>query len=243
MRETNSAPSLPAPVSLGLLAGGLVLAAALAGTRRHDSKSKGRPVVLGLIAGLSAYGISEAFVGSRARRGVHDSAPARSRKGLGRFGDYTVVGRTVTIDRPRNEIYRFWRDFRNLPSFMENVKAVSDLGNGRWKWTIAAPGGFEANVISRVVSDRENELLSWRSTDESDIDTEGHVSFSEAPGGRGTAVEAVVAYKPPGGQLGRLIATLYRREPAVQGRHELKRLKMLMETGEIATARNHREAD
>jgi uncharacterized membrane protein len=76
----------------------------------------------------------------------------------------------------------------------------------------------------------------------SQIDTEGKVLFRDAPGDRGTEVEAIVAYKPPAGELGRWIAKLFQREPAVQGRRELKRLKMLLETGEIATAQNRKSS-
>ncbi|MGE0312192.1 MAG: SRPBCC family protein [Lautropia sp.] len=169
----------------------------------------------------------------------HDSAPGRTAKRR-RFGEYAVVGRTVTIDRPRSELYAFWRDFSNLPTFMENVRAVEKTGTDTSRWTIAAPAGRSVDVETRIVEDRENAFISWRSVAESAIDAEGKITFRDAPGGRGTEVEAIVAYKPPAGELGRWIATLFQREPAMQGRRELKRLKMLMETGEIATAANRR---
>ena len=66
--------------------------------------------------------------------------------------------------------------------------------------------------------------------------------FRDAPAGRGTEIAATIAYRPPAGELGRLLLKLSRREPDIQVRHELKRLKMLLETGEIATADNRRPA-
>ncbi|MBY0345179.1 MAG: hypothetical protein K2Q29_15115, partial [Sphingomonadales bacterium] len=75
-----------------------------------------------------------------------------------------------------------------------------------------------------------------RSTEDSDIDTEGRVTFEDAPGERGTRVSLIIAYKPKGGILGDTVAKLMRRSPELQGRHDLKRFKMLMETGEIATS-------
>lgn len=165
-----------------------------------------------------------------------DSAPGRtSRKGPW-FGKYAVSGRSVTINRPRHELFAFWRDFQNLPTFMESIKKVEPTGEKTAVWTIAAPLGRKVEVETEIVEERPDELIAWRSVSGSEIDTEGRIRFSDAPGGRGTIVTAIVAYKPPVGELGRLIAKLFQREPEVQGRRELKRFKMLMETGEIATS-------
>jgi uncharacterized membrane protein len=199
--------------------------------------------------GLALVGIALAAGGAMAlmraqqerTHGAPDSAPGRTARGTARFGEYAVVGRTVTIDRPRAELYAFWRDFRNLATFMDNVERV-EPGPEADLWTIRAPLGRTVDLITRVVRDEENALIAWRATPESDIDAEGRVTFRDAPGGRGTQVEALIAYKPPAGELGRVVAKLFQREPAVQGRRELKRFKMLMETGEIATSRNRRDA-
>ncbi|MEX2615498.1 MAG: SRPBCC family protein [Alphaproteobacteria bacterium] len=177
--------------------------------------------------------------GARAGR-PPDSAPGRTAR-TDRFGGFAVVGRTVTINRPRSELYRFWRDFNNLPDFMENVESVQIEGD-LTVWTIAAPMNRTVTVKTRIVDERENELIAWRSVEGSEIETEGRVTFREAPNGRGTQTEAIIAYKPPAGELGRIISALFRREPGIQGRHELKRFKMLMETGEVARSENRRKA-
>ena len=96
---------------------------------------------------------------------------------------------------------------------------------------------------TEVTEERDGELIAWRTLRGSDVEAEGRVSFRDAPGGRGTIVEATVAYKPPGGELGRWIARLFGREPDVQGRRELRRFKMLMETGEIATSENRKDGN
>jgi uncharacterized membrane protein len=145
-----------------------------------------------------------------------------------------VTGRTVTINRPRSELYAFWRDFSNLPDFMTNVKSV-EVDGDLTRWTIAGPMGRDVRVETRIVDEREGAQIAWRSTEASDIETEGKVTFRDAPAGRGTEVEAIIAYVPPGGSLGRWIATAFQAEPRLQGRRELKRFKMLMEAGEIAT--------
>jgi uncharacterized membrane protein len=191
-------------------------------------------------AALSVLALTSRQQTQPARR-PPDSAPGRAAR-RNRFGDYVVSGRSVTINAPRERLYAMWRDMTQLPTFMENVRAVRPAADGAWSWTIAAPGGREVNVETRLVEERENEALAWRSTEGSEIDTEGKIMFRDAPGGRGTVVEAIVAYRPPGGTIGHWIAKVFRSDPKAQGRHELKRLKMLVETGEIATAANRKEA-
>ncbi len=192
-----------------------------------------------LVAGLGALAGAAAFVwyeqstrNPRPRRRP-DSAPGRTARQL-RFGRYAVTGRTVTINKPRAELYAFWRDFANLPRFMTHVKAVETEGD-LTRWTIAGPLGRDVRIETRIVDDREGEQIAWRSTDASDIDTEGKVMFRDAPGARGTEVEAIISYVPPAGEIGRWVAKVLQAEPALQARRELKRLKMLMEAGEIAT--------
>ncbi|KGB81555.1 MAG: cyclase [Confluentimicrobium sp.] len=210
--------------------------------KNTPSHSAVRAVAVSVCVGLLAAGAASLWLSSGRNRQDRraDDAPGRTSR-LPRYGDYAVVGKTVTINSPRHELYAFWREFKNLPRFMENVEAVEASGD-TLVWTIRGPAGTSYTLRTRIISDRKDEQIAWRSIDGSDIDTEGKVMFRDAPGGRGTEVEAIIAYVPPGGAAGRAIARLFRREPAVQGRHELKRFKMLMETGEVATANNRKLA-
>lgn len=123
---------------------------------------------------------------------------------------------------------------------MENIVSVEPAGaSGRSRWTILAPLGSQVELETEIVEEREGEMISWRSVGGSDIEAEGKVHFRDAPAGRGTEIEAIIAYKPPAGEAGRLIAKLFGREPNIQTRRDLKRLKMLLETGEIADSRFH----
>ena len=194
-------------------------------------------------AGLMVAAGAGAFLTSRRdkRHVPPDDAPGyTARRG---FGKYDVTGRAVTIRRPRSELFAFWRDFSNLASFMENVVSVQPTGdNGRAVWTIRAPAGRTVEVETEVVREEEGELIAWRSVPGSQIETEGRVTFKDAPGERGTRVSVRVAYKPPAGELGRAVAKLFQREPSVQARHDLKRFAMLMEAGEIATSARRKDA-
>jgi uncharacterized membrane protein len=144
-----------------------------------------------------------------------------------------LVGRTVTIGKPRQELYAVWRDFTRFPEFMDNVRQIEQLDDKRSRWTIEAPMGATVQVITRIVEDVPGETIAWVSEPESQIETDGRVEFADAPPGRGTYVRLLIRYKPPAGALGRVVAKVMQREPNVQARRDLRRFKQLMETGEI----------
>ncbi|WP_165187915.1 SRPBCC family protein [Caulobacter soli] len=149
-----------------------------------------------------------------------------------------LVGRTVTINRPRAELYAFWRDFRNLALFMENVESVTPGEGGRSHWVVKAPAGKTVEWDSILTEEVENDTLAWESAEGADIKNAGRIEFRDAPPGRGTEVTATIVYEPPGGDLGKLIAKLFQKEPKIQARRELRRFKQLMETGEISTTKS-----
>jgi uncharacterized membrane protein len=156
------------------------------------------------------------------------------RRKTGRYEE-GLVGRTVTVNRPREELYREWRDFTRFPRFMENVERVEDLGDGRSRWTIKAPLGSSVELVTRITEDKPGETIAWQSEPDSCIETEGRVDFFDVAPGRGTGVRLTMRYTPPGGLAGRAIAKILQREPNVQARRDLRRFKQLLETGEIAT--------
>ena len=86
-----------------------------------------------------------------------------------------------------------------------------------------------------ILEDRENEFISWASVEGADVDNSGFVRFNKAPGDRGTEVKVVLEYNPPGGALGATVAKIFGEEPEQQIGDDLRRFKMLMEAGEIAT--------
>ncbi len=147
-----------------------------------------------------------------------------------------VTGKTVTINRPRQEIYDFWRDFSNLPHVMDNVVSIEKLDDRRSHWTVKAPGGGTVSWTSLVTDDRPGELITWTSEEDADVPNSGRIEFRDASGDRGTWVTATILYDPPAGIIGKVIAKMFQREPHIQARRDLRRLKQLMETGEIATA-------
>jgi uncharacterized membrane protein len=145
-----------------------------------------------------------------------------------------LVGRTVTIGKPKEELYARWRDFTRFPEFMDNVREIVTIDEQRSKWTIEAPFGATVSVLTRIVEEVPGKTIAWVSEPESQISTEGRVEFADAPPGRGTYVRLVMRYTPPAGGLGRAVAKLFQREPEIQARRDLRRFKQLIETGEVS---------
>ncbi|MEH2459628.1 SRPBCC family protein [Nostoc sp.] len=145
------------------------------------------------------------------------------------------VEKTVTINKSVEELYRFWHNFENLPTFMKHLKSVKVYNEKRSHWIANAPLGNSVEWDAEILEDRENEFISWASIEGADVDNSGFVRFKKAPAERGTEVKVVLEYNPPGGALGATVAKLFGEEPEQQIGDELHRFKMLMEAGEIAT--------
>lgn len=171
---------------------------------------------------------------------MESDAPATSaRKGV-RAEDRSYadapLSRTVTIRRPRDELYGFWRDFTNLPRVMANVTDVVIVDERRSHWTVAAPGERTVEWDAVITEDEPGHAIAWESTDDAQVKNSGRIDFRDAPPGRGTEVTVTLAYQPPAGAVGKLIAKAFQKEPNIQARRDLRRFKQLMETGEISTS-------
>ena len=148
-----------------------------------------------------------------------------------------LIERAVTVNRPRAELYHVWRDFQNLPRFMQHLESVrvDDRDSGRSHWVAKGPLGKTIEWDSEVIEERENELLVWKSLPGSLVESMGRVEFVDAPAGRGTIVYVAMQYNPPAGSLGAAFAKLFGEEPGTQIKEDLRHFKQIMETGEIPT--------
>lgn len=145
------------------------------------------------------------------------------------------VEKNITINRSPEELYRFWRNFENLPSFMNHLESVRTTGENRSHWVAKAPAGSTVEWDAEIYNEKENELIAWRSLEGADVDNAGSVRFEPATGGRGTTVRVTLKYDPPGGALGALFAKLFGEEPSQQIEEDLRRFKQVMEAGETPT--------
>ena len=150
------------------------------------------------------------------------------------YGHGVRVEKAVTINVPVEQVYAFWRNFENLPRFMHNLESVEVHDSTRSHWVAKGPAGTKVDWEAEIINEVPNELIGWRSIEGSRVDNAGSVHFTPAAG-KGTEVKVVLRYDPPAGVLGATISRILGEDPAVNVREDLRRLKMLLETGEIAT--------
>ena len=175
-------------------------------------------------------GPSDAILDARERSDVAGrSATVNARKAI-------KVEHAVTIDKPRSELFAFWRNFENLPRFMDHIVSVRVENATRSHWTAKAPAGKTVEWDAEIVNEVPDSIIAWKSVGDPDVPNAGAVNFSDAAGGRGTVVRVTVDYEPPAGRLGLLLSHIFTEEPDQQIREALRRLKQLMETGEIMTS-------
>ena len=147
------------------------------------------------------------------------------------------VEESVIVNKSASELYTYWRDFENLPSVMSHLQSVKNrgtrLGNEISHWVTQGPAGTQVEWDAKLVDDRRNELISWRSEDGTTVPNEGAVQFEEAPGGLGTKVTVSMTYHPPGGALGAAVARLFGENPAKQVRDDLDKFRENVESGQL----------
>lgn len=211
--------------------------------RGSDGTSTGTLIGLGL--GLATAGAAAFFYAKAKSEDEQPDGPLLSdapdhvlrgaalKRSRNQESGRALVGRTVTIGKPAQELYDFWRKFERFPAFMDNVREIRRIDETRSEWIIEAPAGATVSVKTRIVEDMPGKTIAWVSEDDSQIATEGRVEFADAPPGRGTYVRLLIRYTPPAGGVGRMIAKVMQREPNVQVRRDLRRFKQLMETGEV----------
>jgi uncharacterized membrane protein len=146
------------------------------------------------------------------------------------------VTRSLTVNRPADELYRFWRNYSNLPQFMHFIESVEMRDNRQSHWRAKGPAGTTAEWNAETVEDRPNELIAWRSLAGSQVQTSGVVRFQPAPAGQGAVVRVEMQFTPPGGPAGAAFAKLFGGAFDQMVLEDLRRFKQLMETGEIPRA-------
>ena len=218
----------PAPWLWARVAGDIIDLALLANATRARRAHVGR--IVGAIGAVVGATVVDAYVASRSsgRSRAHVAGPVR---------------RAITVASTPDAAYRFWRDFANLLKFMEQLESLEVLASGRSRWRVRGPKGPSLSWEAEIVEDRAGEIIRWQSVEGSDLTNRGAVRFRPAPGGQGTEIAVELEYVPPAGELGRLASFLSNEALEVQLERDLRRLKQLLEVGEIvqSDARVRRE--
>ncbi|MEU8108132.1 SRPBCC family protein [Nonomuraea muscovyensis] len=189
-----------------------LLGAALSG--RRGARRRRVAAAMAAVAGITALDLLCAVRGARSATGP------------------LTLHASITINRPREEVYAFWRDLENLPTFMIHLESVRTVGAGRSRWQAKGPA---TDVVweAEIIDDRVGELIAWASVRGGVVNTRGMVSFTDGPAGRGTVVDVAMDYTVPGRALGAAVAKMLGEHPEQQVRDDLRRFKQILETGEV----------
>ncbi|CAN5517824.1 SRPBCC family protein [soil metagenome] len=186
------------------------------------------------------YGLTSVMMFRRAVTGhcpIYSALDVDTRKQLDRPSteprDYSAnsvhIEQSVPIKKPAADLYAFWRNLENLPKFMEHVKDVHMLSDGRSHWRARGPLGFNIEWDAEIINDELNRVIAWRSVGEAEVDHAGSVRFIEMAVDE-AEVRVTMDYIPPAGQVGHFVAKVFGEDPATQCRNDLLRLKQILES-------------
>mgnify|MGYP002382325304 CR=1 FL=1 len=202
---------------------------------------------------LAALGITKGGIGGLGLallggglvwRGVTGHCPMYKALGLNtagsthagvQHGQGIKIEKSILINKNPAELYRYWRNFENLPRFMNHLEAVRIIDNNRSHWIAKAPLGMTVEWDAEIINEKENELIAWQSVEGASIPNAGSVRFEQRPANVGTMVKVSLNYEPPGKKLGATIARLFGEEPEQQIEEDLRRFKQVTEAGETAS--------
>jgi uncharacterized membrane protein len=192
-----------------------------------------RPLLFPLAANLVSRAVTgrcpvNRAIGRNSARGRRVSPVASVRRGQG-----IKVEKGLTVNRPAGEVYRFWRNFENLPRFMDHLESVTVIDETRSHWVAKAPAGTKVEWDATIHNEIEDELIAWRSLPGADVNNAGSVHFTPTADGSCTEVVVVLSYDPPAGKLGAAVAKLLGEEPSEQVDDDLRRFKQVMEASEV----------
>lgn len=116
---------------------------------------------------------------------------------------------SMIVNRPRNEVYQFWRRLENLPKFMKHLLTVKELDARRSHWEAVIPGNVGTlKWDAEIVKEREGEFIGWQSLPNATIENAGKVEFRDVDNGLDTEIDVTISYRPPAGDIGSGIASL-----------------------------------
>lgn len=189
---------------------------------REPGRRRRGTIAAAALGGIGALDLYAALQASRGGGGRHAGG-----------GSHRTLRAAVTVRRPIEDVYKFWRDLQNLPSFMYHLQSVAVGADGHSHWVANAPAGQSVQWDAQLTEDQPNRRIAWQSLPGSAIQNGGSVEFAPAVDGDGTEIRVQIGYEIPGGALGKAAATLFGESPDQQVNDDLRRFKQILETGEV----------
>lgn len=182
--------------------------------------------------------LQEAMVGGiLLYRGATGVCPIYSRLGKDSTDTQAIsISERFIVNKPREEVYAFWRNFENLPRFMKHLASVEEQGNNRSQWKANLPGEIvKLTWNAEITREEENRYIGWQSIEGSMVDNAGKVEFNDAINGSGTELSVEISYFPPAGSLGQGIAKLLNNVFEDKIREDVTNFKHYVEGEEYKT--------
>ena len=208
------------------------------GTERLASAAIG---LLFLRAGLRRRSLLSSVIGGfLLYRGASGNCPVYSRLGVNTGNpvlhktDAVNIRTTIVVNKPRQEVYDFWRKLENLPKFMKHLHTVTELDAKKSHWEAKVPGGIgKISWDAEVIREESGNFLSWRSLENATIENAGKVEFRDFMNHKGTEIDVTITYRPPAGSVGTGVAWLFNGVFEKMIREDIKNFKQYIETGVI----------
>ncbi|MEX2493884.1 MAG: SRPBCC family protein [Nitrospirales bacterium] len=187
----------------------------------------GRLILAGIGTGLLVQGLQGLQTSPTSGIGRRKIKPAQAVK----------IEAAVMVHRRPDELFRFWRQFENLPRFMEEIQTVEILSPTRSRWIMTVPAiehvSRDATIEweAEIINEKEHELIGWRSVGHSDVEHAGSVQFKPIDEGNSTEVRVTLQYAPIGGHIGVGILRMFGEDPQLKIQQNLMKFKELMEAG------------
>jgi uncharacterized membrane protein len=147
------------------------------------------------------------------------------------LSDRNGIERSVIIERPLGAVYEFYRDFRNLPTFLGDVMSIEQTSPGTSWWTIQGPLHIQTHWAIKVTEERTNQFICYETVSSPSLRTRWEVYFSPRRNAGQTEVREIL--RSPLGRLGRAALALIGKFPAEEVSANLRRLKQVLETGRV----------
>ena len=207
---------------LAYLAGGSYLV--WNGLRRHNASGYA----------IAAAGGKLLLNGTRSVHDPDDIPVARDRYSHRMpYGEGFKIRTSIVINKPPQQLYRFWRDLENLPCFMTHLESVKRLDGTHSQWNANVFGAGKLAWEAEITADRPNEMIGWRSLKNATVHHAGSVRFEPARRGRATRLTVALQYNPPAGSVAVNLARLFGRDPERQIREDLERFKKFAESTDL----------
>jgi uncharacterized membrane protein len=167
-------------------------------------------------------------------RGISGNCPVYSSMGKTKGISHTQainIRTGMIVNKPKDEVYAFWRKLENLPLFMKHLTSVTEIDTKHSHWEAALPGNIgRIKWNAEIVKEEPGYMIGWQSIPNSMINNAGKVVFNDALNGQGTELEVVISYHPPAGELGSGVAKLLNPVAEKVIRQDILNFKEYIET-------------